>query len=61
MSDKPPPPPATRGDEPESLPHPGKPIILTLTVDVDGVSSLRYTATPEWAATVLRQLADGIS
>jgi hypothetical protein len=44
----------------ESLPNPGPPIVLVVTVDVDGQSSVRYTTTPEYAATALRAIADGI-
>jgi hypothetical protein len=48
------------GELPESLPHPGPPLVLVVTVDADGRSSVRYTTDPEYAATVLRAIAQQI-
>jgi hypothetical protein len=42
------------------LPHPGPPIVLVLTVTVDGASSVRYLGEPEQAIRTLREVADNI-
>lgn len=45
---------------PESLPHPGPLLILTVAMHSGGQVETRYHGTPEWAVEVLRDLADRI-
>lgn len=44
----------------QGLADPGIPVTLTLAIDMDGNSRIRYLGDPEWAIAMLRDVADRI-